>query len=208
MKYTGRVTGTIVAVIIFVCIRMYAYIYLNYPLTNPPVLLPVFLLLVWMLGKQYDKVKYYSEVDVLTALFNRRYVYTVFPDIIAQADKKNEEVSICIIDCDKFKVINDSLGHNQGDIVLREIAALLRSIKRKTDIAARWGGDEFLIIAPFTDERAIQKMTSRLKTELKELSCKLHIDLSVSCGCATYPLDAKDMDGLLKIADSRMFKEK
>jgi len=205
MKYTGRITGLIIVLMAMIGIRLYAYIYLNYSLANPPIPGLIALFIAYWAGKQYDKVKFYSEKDYLTGFYNRRFINKFLPSLLAQMDRRNENLSIAILDCNNFKAINDRYGHKKGDLVLQEFSALLLTSIRKSDIVARWGGDEFLIIAPYANEEEIKIIVNRFKNELQELSKRLQVDISVSSGCATYPSDAKTIDDLINIADSKMY---
>lgn len=139
MRYTGRITALTLTVIVFLLIRIWAYYNVNYPLTTPPFLAIICFIIAWLLGKQYDKAKYYSEKDVLTGLYNRRFINNVLPILVAQMDRSNSKLSIAILDCNSFKAINDKFGHKKGDIVLQNLSAILSTSVRKSDIIARWG---------------------------------------------------------------------
>ncbi|SPF54584.1 Diguanylate cyclase/phosphodiesterase (GGDEF & EAL domains) [Candidatus Desulfosporosinus infrequens] len=208
MKYTGRITALIIMITAIVVMRLYAYMYLKYPLTAFPMIGVIFLFFAFKAGENCDKVRFLSEKDSLTECHNRRFVNKIFPTLLAQMNNKNEELSLAILDCDNFKTINDTYGHNRGDFILREISALLLTSIRKSDMVARWGGDEFLIIAPYADRKDIKAIVNRFENELLKLSKKLQIDISVSSGCATYPRDAKKIDDLIHFADSNMYDGK
>lgn len=208
MKYTGRITGILIMLMMIIAVRVYAYFYLDYSFNNPPLPGMIGLLIAFWAGKQYDKVKFYSEKDSLTGFYNRRYVNNLLPSLLAQMDRKNETVSIAILDCDNFKTINDQYGHKKGDLVLKKISEILLASIRKSDIAARWGGDEFLLITPYAGDDDIQIILNRFNQQLQELSEKMQITISVSSGYAIYPRDAKVMDDLISIADHRMYRNK
>lgn len=208
MKYTGRIIGLVLMLMAIIAVNIDAYIYLNYSLSNLPILVVIGLFIVFWAGKQYDKVKFYSEKDSLTGFYNRRFVDEFLPPLLAHMDRKKRELSIAILDCDNFKGINDRYGHKRGDLVLQEISALLITSIRKSDTVARWGGDEFLIIAPYSDAETITTIVNRFNNDLRELSKKLQIDISVSSGYAIYPRDAKAIDDLINIADSKMYSRK
>jgi diguanylate cyclase (GGDEF)-like protein len=208
MKYTGRITGLLIMLTAIIAVRLYAYIYLNYSFSNPPLPGVIGLLIAYWAGKQYDKVKFYSEKDSLTGFYNRRFVDKILPSLLSQMDRKNKKLSIVILDCDNFKAINDKYGHKKGDLVLQEFSALLLISIRKSDIAARWGGDEFLVIAPYSDEEDIKAIVNRFNNELQRLSKKLQMSISVSSGYAIYPSDANTIDDLINIADSKMYIRK
>jgi len=205
MKYTGRITGLIIMLTAIIVMRLYAYIYLGYPLTAYPIIGVIFLFIAFKAGKQYDIVEFFSEKDNLTECYNRGFVNKNFSNLLAQMNRKNEKLSLALLDCDNFKAINDTYGHKKGDLVLQEFSTLLFNNIRKRDMVARWGGDEFLIIAPNADKKDIKIIVNRFENELQELSKKLQIGISVSSGFATYPSDAKKLDDLIHIADSNMY---
>lgn len=205
MKYTGRITGLTIMLTAIIVVRLYAYINLDYPLTEYPIVGVMFLIVAFMAGKQYDIVKFLSERDDLTGCYNRGFVNTMFPTLLIKMNKNNEKLSLAILDCDNFKTINDTYGHRQGDLVLQEFSALLRRNIRKEDIVARWGGDEFLIIAPNSDRVDMSLLINTIEKELQALSTKMKINISVSAGFATYPTDARKIDDLITIADGDMY---
>jgi diguanylate cyclase (GGDEF)-like protein len=208
MKYTGRITIVTVAFILIAAVRIYGFLYLNYSPITFPFFGIIIILIFWLLGKQYDTVKFLSEKDVLTKLYNRRYVIHAFPKLSVFVDRKNEKLSLFLIDVDNFKMINDTYGHETGDKILQNLSNLLLLNTSKSDIVARWAGDEFLIIAPFTDEKGKDKMIKRINKELKKSSEQLNIDISVTIGTSEYPYDAKTLDALLNTADQNMYKLK
>lgn len=208
MEYTGRMITLTVTVVVFLIIRIWAYSEYHYPLTAPPVLAIICFFTAWWLGKQYDKAKYYSEKDALTGLFNRRFVNKITPILLAQMDSCNAKLSIAILDCNNFKIINDTYGHTKGDLVLQDFSAILSTVVRKNDVVARWGGDEFLIIAPAADRNDVELIVTRFKTRLSDLSEKLGVEVSISVGFAVYPDDTQSLDGLISIADSAMYSLK
>ncbi len=105
-------------------------------------------------------------------------------------------------------MINDHYGHEIGDEVLKHLSNLLVRTTSKRKIVARFAGDEFIILAPFTDENSKDKMIHEINNELRRSSQKLGIELTVSIGTSVYPNDAKTLDGLLRIADQNMYKQK
>lgn len=165
-------------------------------------------LIVWWLGKQYDRAKFYSEKDYLTGLYNRRFIDEIFTKIISSVDRKNEQLTVTILDCNNFKQINDTYGHKTGDLVLKNISSLLLNCVRNSDIIARWGGDEFIIISPYTDRSGTEVMLCRIEKELLELSQETEKEISVTAGIAVYPIDSKDLDDLIKMADVNMYSLK
>jgi diguanylate cyclase (GGDEF)-like protein len=208
MKFTGRIAVVTIALVSIVVVRVYGMLYFNYSPINFPFVGIFILLIFWWLGKQYDTVKFLSEKDVLTKLYNRRYVIHTFPKLSFLVGKKAEILSLFLIDLDNFKMINDTYGHETGDKVLQHLSNLLLIITSKSDIVARWAGDEFLIISTFTDEKRKDIMIKRINKELKKSSEELKINISVSIGTSEYPNDAKTLDVLLNMADQNMYKLK
>jgi diguanylate cyclase (GGDEF)-like protein len=113
-----------------------------------------------------------------------------------------------LIDIDHFKIINDTYGHQMGDRVLQQLSNILLANTRERDIVARLAGDEFLIIAPFNNEKNKDMIINRINKELKKSSEELNIDIFVSIGTSEYPNDARTLDTLLNIADDNMYKVK
>lgn len=169
----------------------------------------VFMLIFgYFIGKQFDKVKFYSEKDVLTNLYNRRFVMNNFEKITSLAQRIDSKLFILVIDCDNFKNINDSYGHLKGDHILELIGKSISDTTRKSDIVARWGGDEFLIIGHIKDESGLTAFLQRLDESLHDLSKKTKIHVSVSIGSALFPNDSTDLFELIKIADDHMYNRK
>jgi diguanylate cyclase (GGDEF)-like protein len=208
MKYTGRITIVIVTLVLILVIRVYGVLYLNYSPFKFPFFGMVIILIFWWLGKKYDMVKFHSERDALTKIYNRRYVSHTFPKLSVLMDRKNKKLSLFLIDVDNFKLINDTYGHETGDKVLQHFANIILVNKSENDIVARLAGDEFLIIAPFTDEEGKDIMIKQINKELMKSSEELNINISVSIGTSEYPNDAKTLDVLLDIADQNMYKLK
>jgi len=208
MKYTGRIICSMFILAIFVIMRVFAYKYLNYPITAPPVGGIICLFIAWWLGKKYDRAKYCSERDALSGLYNRRFVDNVFPMLLAQVDRRQAKLSIAILDCNNFKAINDTFGHKKGDLVLQDFSVILSNCIRKSDIVARWGGDEFLIVAPYADKKDIEIIITRFNSQLHKLYEKLQVELSISVGIAVYPDDTRNFDDLVIFADRAMYSLK
>jgi diguanylate cyclase (GGDEF)-like protein len=204
MKFSGR-SIVYIAVILSLTIKIYGILYYNYPIFNIPFIGIIIVFLSWLLGKQYDKVKFLSEKDVLTKLYNRRFMILNFPNLIAAVDRNQKKLILYFIDVDDFKIINDSMGHELGDQVLQRIANVLMLHSRKGDMVIRWAGDEFLILSPFSDDRNKVMMIRSIKNELKLSSQDFNIAISVSIGTAEYPNEAQTLDDLIHAADQNMY---
>lgn len=169
---------------------------------------PLFFSISYWCGKKYDKATFFSEKDILTNLYNRRFVIHSFDKIIALADRTNSKLFVLVIDCDNFKDINDLNGHAKGDIVLTSIGKILVSSTRNSDIVARWGGDEFLVIGHYKEEAGLETVVERLESELKILSNQLKMPVIVSIGSAIFPDHNTNLIELIKIADQNMYNNK
>jgi diguanylate cyclase (GGDEF)-like protein len=116
------------------------------------------------------------------------------------------------VDLDRFKPINDQYGHLRGSRTLREVGFLIRAAVRETDIPARYGGDEFVVVLPQTDGESARVLAEKLRrlveghTFLQEEG--INARLGVSLGVATYPEEAKTKEELIRLADSRMYEDK
>ena len=208
MEYTGRVGLPILAFVSWIFIIIYSYpVYKKLDYIYMACALG-YIVFGWFLGKSYDIAKFYSEKDYLTQAYTRRYALNALSSLLPRMAHKRMELSLFVVDVDKFKDINDTYGHDMGDTVLKSIAALLKICTRKADFVTRWGGDEFLIIAPYTNNNNSIMIIHRIENQLRELSNKLHIDISLSVGVSVYPDDALNIDELISIADKKMYMMK
>ena len=208
IKYTGRIIIVTIAILLTLFTRIYGILYYNFPLYQFPFLGIIIVLIFWKLGKEYDKVRFFSEKDVLTKLNNRRFMIHTFPKLLAKANRNQEKLILYFIDVDNFKTINDTHGHDIGDQVLQHIANVLMFHSRKADMVVRWAGDEFLIFSPFSDNLSKQTLMNNIKNELKLIPPDLDISVSVSIGTALYPNEAQKLDDLIHQADLNMYKSK
>lgn len=208
MKYTGRVGLPILAIVSWICLIYYSYLaYGNVDFAYIASAI-VYISAGWFLGKNYDIAKFYSEKDYLTQIYTRRYTMHTLPKLLARMDQKKKELSLLVVDVDRFKQINDTYGHDMGDTVLKNIAALLKSCAKRPHFITRWGGDEFLIVAPYTNKNDSLMIQNRIEKQLQELSKKLNLELSLSIGVSVYPDDALKLDELISIADKNMYVTK
>jgi diguanylate cyclase (GGDEF)-like protein/PAS domain S-box-containing protein len=157
------------------------------------------------------KLTVLASTDELTQLPNRRMFGEQLELALARARRGGLAVAILCLDLDRFKEVNDSLGHAYGDRALVEVADRLRAGARDTDVVARVGGDEFLIMladldvqdAPMLAATVIERIRGQLADPLPVDAVELRIDLSI--GLAIYPTDSRDADGLLAAADAAMY---
>ena len=157
------------------------------------------------------KLRHLASHDALTGLPNRLLLDDRITQTIAQADRQTHELAILVIDLDRFKIINDSLGHRAGDELLREVAQRLKSAVRSVDTTARLGGDEFVILLgpPITQSEALavaRRVIQLMEPSMRLLGIDVHI--SPSIGMAFYPRDGRTADTLLAHADAAMYTAK
>lgn len=149
--------------------------------------------------------------DTLTQLPNRHSFGEQLPRLLARANRRREMVAICYLDLDRFKEVNDSLGHSMGDNLLKTAARRLQSVLREHDVVARLGGDEFALIIPGLHDcsgaevvasKIIEHMTRPFRLDGRELS------VTASMGMVFYPEHGTDADELLKKADIALYRAK
>jgi diguanylate cyclase (GGDEF)-like protein/PAS domain S-box-containing protein len=149
--------------------------------------------------------------DPLTNLFNRRNLEETLDQELAKADRKAYPVSLLMMDIDHFKYINDTYGHNAGDQALQSLADLIRSHIRRSDIACRFGGDEFVIVMPETSFLSAYDRAEDFRQGVQSLQLAdigMSGNLTVSIGIATYPDHGATKEDLLRAADQAMYLAK
>ncbi|HYM91696.1 MAG TPA: sensor domain-containing diguanylate cyclase [bacterium] len=161
-------------------------------------------------ARLHEQLKELAATDALTGLANRRSFLTRLLSEIARARRAERCVSIAIIDLDGFKVINDACGHAKGDETLIQVAEAIARNVRTSDLAARFGGDEFVLLLPETTAGQAGEILGRLsglKVPLSEPDGPCHT-LNFSWGIAMFPDDGSDPERLLQVADSRLYSMK
>lgn len=159
-----------------------------------------------------EQFKGLSLQDALTGLNNRRHFDALLHQEMALAQRKGSLLSLLMIDIDHFKKVNDNFGHDAGDAVLIEVAALLKKHFRGTDVVCRLGGEEFVALLPGTGAAEAQTRAEKLlKAQRNQALSHLHQPLgriTLSCGIATYPAHTMDPKRLLRLADTALYKAK
>ena len=158
-----------------------------------------------------ERIQFLAFHDTLTKLPNRRLAKDHMDLAMAYADRLSAKAAVLFIDLDKFKSINDSLGHLAGDELLKGVANRLRECVRETETICRLGGDEFLIILnSMPDTGAISKVADKILTKMATpFNIEGHqIFSGMSIGVAVYPDDGNDFDALVKAADTAMYHAK
>ncbi|PSL11688.1 PAS domain S-box-containing protein/diguanylate cyclase (GGDEF)-like protein [Marinobacterium halophilum] len=158
-----------------------------------------------------DQLRYLSDFDALTDLPNRGLLRERTMQAITRAQRRNEQMALLVIDLDRFKNVNDTLGHGAGDMLLKTMAQrLLRKIG-STDTLSRLGGDEFVVLLPNVAE--LGDLYALIKGYLEQIATPLKLDnhelvVTASAGLAIYPYDGEDFETLLRNADTALYHAK
>ena len=160
------------------------------------------------LQKAREKIEKLSKTDKLTGLPNRRHFINYLEKIFSQAQRYSQPLSLVMIDLDKFKNINDTYGHDVGDDVLSTLGNLLNKETREEDLAARIGGEEFIIVLTQTHINEAQNYAQRIRKKITQLDIEsMPIKITASLGVATMKNDS-NYESILKRADQALYKAK
>jgi len=166
------------------------------------------------IGMAIDNAQLYEHAlelaftDGLTGLYNRRYLMDQIEREFIRAQRIKALLSLIMIDLDGLKGINDRFGHHVGDSFLKEVARIVKANTRASDVAARWGGDEFMLLAPGTDSKGADKIAERIRAQVEHFKIKLEGEeagITVSAGIVSYPTNASVVPELVKKADEAMY---
>jgi diguanylate cyclase (GGDEF)-like protein len=168
-------------------------------------------MILLLLEDQIKHNEYLALHDHLTGLPNRRLYQDRLASALERARRSNEHTALLVIDLDRFKQVNDTLGHHVGDLVLQKVADLFASRVRRSDTVARTGGDEFSVILEEPTSRADAVRVGQSLIELlnEPLNCGEHtVQIGASVGVALFPEDAREKESLCIAADLRMYDAK
>jgi diguanylate cyclase (GGDEF)-like protein len=149
-----------------------------------------------------------SNLDLLTGLLNRRGLEDRAAALFIDVQKEKRPLTVLFADLDGFKGINDALGHHVGDTVLRKVAGLITASIRASDVAARYGGDEFVVIMPDTDLRHATLVAERLQAAVAQWARSGEVNLSLSIGMGAAPEHGQELAVLLERVDGAMYLSK
>jgi len=159
-----------------------------------------------------EKTRALSVTDELTRLYNRRYFFEMLDVEINRSGRTNRPFSLVMIDLDGFKEYNDRYGHSNGDTVLETFAQVLMASIRKSDLAFRYGGDEFALVLTGVDGERAKKIVQRMREKWQKASSKQTRgsggQVGFSSGIAEYPANAESPDGLIFLADAALYQAK
>jgi diguanylate cyclase (GGDEF)-like protein len=162
--------------------------------------------------KLQETLRHMSFRDALTDLYNRRYMQENLEREMRRAERQGSSIGVILIDIDHFKRFNDVFGHDAGDAVLQELGRFMRKHVRGSDIACRYGGEEFVLILPGISQETAQGRAEQLRAGVKRL--QLHhgaqsLDrITLSLGVALYPEHGASADEVLRAADKALYQAK
>ncbi|MBD3671290.1 MAG: diguanylate cyclase [Gammaproteobacteria bacterium] len=161
--------------------------------------------------REEERLAYLANYDVLTGLPNRSLFMEQLDIALADCQERNELLAVLFIDLNLFKEVNDTYGHDVGDIVLREVSLRIKSLLREGDIVARLGGDEFILMLRKLDSVAdVESVADKLLEVIKPPFCinDIKCEIGLSIGISLAPLHAQERKQLLKYADDSMYRAK
>jgi diguanylate cyclase (GGDEF)-like protein len=161
----------------------------------------------------HETVERQAVTDELTGLFNRRRFQEAMATEVERSKRFGQPVGLVLLDLDDFKAVNDTYGHQQGDLVLREVARVLRETSREIDEPARYGGEELAVVLPGTDLEGAYNLAERVRAGIEELALPLLdgdgvLRVTASFGVATLPGSADGMRDLVAAADEALYRAK
>src|SRR5271166_5031578 len=156
----------------------------------------------------FQKLQQQSITDGLTGIKTRRFFWEALSSEWKRASRSGRPFSVVLIDLDKFKEVNDSLGHLEGDLVLARVGRLLEQKCRQSNVVARYGGDEFIILMPETGIEQAQVLAERLRLWLATDPMLEEHKITGSFGVASFPVHGFSMEDLIRVADTGMYVAK
>ena len=171
----------------------------------------VFLVLAYLLSSlraRLLEVSIQARTDPLTGLYNRRHLYERAEGELQRARRHERPLTLISIDVDDFKTINDRYGHAVGDAVLCAVSDVLHQITRETDVAARTGGDEFVVLLPETNATAAHEVAEKLQNALRRRMGEIGRKATFSFGVVTFERPPATMDEMFRLVDAQLYGAK
>ena len=156
----------------------------------------------------YEQMVSLAITDGLTGLYTHRYFQERLSEACKEYDRTHKSFSLIMIDADHFKTYNDTLGHPEGDKLLKEIAELLKTYCRDTDIVSRYGGDEFAVILKESDKVNAIRVAERIRDAFNRKFASYKVPITASLGIANFPQDASQRDDFIVAADKALYESK
>jgi diguanylate cyclase (GGDEF)-like protein len=156
----------------------------------------------------FQKMEQHSITDSLTGIKTRRFFLEALQSEWKRASRSGRAFSVALIDLDKFKEVNDSLGHLEGDLVLSRVGRLLEQKCRQSNVVARYGGDEFIVMMPETGVEQAQVLAERLRLWMATDPMLSEREVTGSFGVASFPLHGATVEEIIRVADAGMYVSK
>lgn len=158
------------------------------------------------------KAQEFANHDTLTKLYNRHYLHSYLSVCFHRAKREQEEVSVIMLDIDHFKSVNDTYGHNVGDIVLKNIASVFINTTRKSDVVSRYGGEEFVIILANTKLEDAQILAEKIRSNVENMKSKYQenkeLSITISLGISLLKEEDTSMQTVINRADKALYNSK
>jgi diguanylate cyclase (GGDEF)-like protein len=156
----------------------------------------------------FDDAYRASITDPLTDLYNRRFFDARLRQEYQRVRRTGKTLGLMFVDLDRFKQINDTLGHEAGNLVLTQVARIIRQNCRSADVAARWGGDEFTVLLTESEPSSLETIARRVREGIRTTNWGPVGEITATIGLAVLPQDASTLEGLLQAADEAMYLAK
>lgn len=165
-----------------------------------------------IIKEEKDLLEKMAVTDDMTRLYNHRFFIKRLKEEFKRAERYGTPLSCTMIDIDNFKNINDTYGHQTGDIILQDVAKVIKKCVRETDVVARYGGEEFAVILPHTGGEDAFNLANRMRNAVKNFRSDIlgaDVSITVSIGVSTYPHpEVRSMDNLVSRADAGLYQAK
>lgn len=159
--------------------------------------------------RTFKRIKNLFEIqamrDSLTGLYNRYYFDARIKEEISRADRNGEALAVLLCDLDKFKAINDNLGHQVGDEALKKVSEGIKEATRGNDLVCRWGGDEMVVVLSKVNREGILTAADRIRKRIINIGERTNMALDISIGIALYPEHGQNIDDLIRMADRALY---
>jgi diguanylate cyclase (GGDEF)-like protein len=162
-------------------------------------------------ARMVHKLETMATTDGLTGLFNKRAMLDAAEQKIAAAARFHRKLAVLVVDIDFFKKVNDTHGHDVGDVVIKGLGQVLERQKRNTDVVARFGGEEFVVLCEQTDENGAMLLAERIREDLEKTTFRTPkgaVEVTCSIGLSTFPEAGPGWEGLFKAADEALYVSK
>lgn len=212
----GRDAGTVISAIaaftwFLADLQRYASSGFALTLWNAIARLGIFWIVTTLLSSlrdAYEAESRLARTDALTGITNWRSFHEILKIEIERAQRYPYPITLAYLDIDDFKQVNDRQGHSRGDLLLKDVAQKMSQGIRSTDVVARIGGDEFIIMMPYTNRLQAEQVLPRIRQELLSCVAKQQYPVGFSIGVITFECPSTTVDDMVSVADSVMYQAK